>query len=435
MSDATWYMRDRGQKRGPFSQEKLLVMYRRGQLSQFHEISQDGKSWVKAATLLAVPTLPEPLTGTRTDGAEPPPSAPGESGGWPVATDDSALVGDRPRRKRSGTRTKRLAILAVPCVLAAIALTVATFFFTKSGTLPLPSWGGSRVISSLDDEEQIASAVGLVVLGMEFSRPDGTHGDIPLFTGSCFAISEDGYLVTNRHVVEYYDNCSRAEGIIQKKLNYARQLLSAVPPGQREEMIKKLLGPQSTLHTFNKFEPRIWVFFKGKNGEPEKWDADLPLICDESEFDFAILKINRKSGPFFRLSDVDQKMKRGHGVVALGFPGVTYHPVSAEEIEEDQRRQQVGKIESHFKDRDFIYARTGGTVSLDFAEKTGRRWIQHDAPITHGNSGGPLVDPDGLVLGINTRGEQDGSTYQSLSINQLKPKIERLVPRAVFASK
>ena len=431
MSDATWYMRDRGQKRGPFAQDKLLLMYQRGQLSRFHDISRDGKTWVKAATILEAPPAHEPSSeASRAITTDPGPT-PAEPGPWTVATDDAALVGDRPRRKPSGT--KRLAILAVPCVLAAIGLTVATFYFTNTGVLP--SWIGSRTITSLDDEEQVAAAVGLVVIGMEFSRPDGTHGDIPLTTGSCFAITEDGYLVTNRHVVKYYDQCSRAAGLTEKKLVYARKLLSNVPPGQREERVKQLLGPQSNLHSFNKFEPRIWVFFKGKNGEPEKWEAELPLICDESEYDFAILKIGRKSGPFFRLSDVDQKMKGGRSVVALGFPGKTYSPVSAEEIEEEQRRQEAGKIESHFKDRDFLYARTGGTVSLDFAEKTGRRWIQHTAPITHGNSGGPLVDPSGMVVGINTRGEQDGSTFQSLSTIQLKPKITSTAPRAVFASK
>ena len=108
MSDATWYMRDRGQKRGPFSQEKLLVMYRRGQLSRFHEISQDGKSWVKAATLLEAPMLPEPASDSRA--AMPSRLRPPRpSGGLARRDRRPSLAGDRPRRKRrpapSGSRS------------------------------------------------------------------------------------------------------------------------------------------------------------------------------------------------------------------------------------------------------------------------------------------------------------------------------------------
>jgi hypothetical protein len=44
------YIRVRGKVQGPFSPEKLQAMARRGQFSRLHEVSEDGKKWVRAST-------------------------------------------------------------------------------------------------------------------------------------------------------------------------------------------------------------------------------------------------------------------------------------------------------------------------------------------------------------------------------------------------
>ena len=46
-----WYVRARGRILGPFSWAQLESLRDRGQLAQFHEVSQDKRTWVHASTL------------------------------------------------------------------------------------------------------------------------------------------------------------------------------------------------------------------------------------------------------------------------------------------------------------------------------------------------------------------------------------------------
>lgn len=43
------YVRVRGRVRGPFDEEKLRALAKRGQLSRIHELSEDGEHWTRAA--------------------------------------------------------------------------------------------------------------------------------------------------------------------------------------------------------------------------------------------------------------------------------------------------------------------------------------------------------------------------------------------------
>ncbi|MGH2411953.1 MAG: S1C family serine protease, partial [Chloroflexota bacterium] len=61
---------------------------------------------------------------------------------------------------------------------------------------------------------------------------------------------------------------------------------------------------------------------------------------------------------------------------------------------------------------------TQGSVSAtgrDLGKCGGAGWIQHDAPLNHGNSGGPLLNQQGQVVGINTLKFDDQSACPSLS--------------------
>lgn len=107
-------------------------------------------------------------------------------------------------------------------------------------------------------------------------------------------------------------------------------------------------------------------------------EVDATVVGTDPQTDVAVLKIESENLPVAVLADSDQ-IRVGDIVFALGNPlgvgqTVTMGIVSA------TGRQQIG-----------ILGREGYE---DF--------IQTDAAINQGNSGGPLVDAEGRVIGINT---------------------------------
>lgn len=58
---------------------------------------------------------------------------------------------------------------------------------------------------------------------------------------------------------------------------------------------------------------------------------------------------------------------------------------------------------------------TSGIVS-GVRELDGYNWIQSDTAISPGNSGGPLIDENGSVVGISTAGYQAGGSQVGLNL-------------------
>ena len=54
------------------------------------------------------------------------------------------------------------------------------------------------------------------------------------------------------------------------------------------------------------------------------------------------------------------------------------------------------------------------------------RWIQHSATIAPGSSGGPLVDGEGRVLGINTWVDQSARFHYALHVRHLRALLEKI---------
>ena len=151
--------------------------------------------------------------------------------------------------------------------------------------------------------------------------------------GSAFFISKDGYLLTNRHVI---DDASR----ITITLNDRREL-------------------------------------------------DATLVGSDERTDIALLKVNGASFPELKIGDSNQ-LKVGEPVLAIGSP--------------------FG----------FDYSASAGIVSAKSRNMSGETsvpFIQTEAALNPGNSGGPLFNQRGEVVGVNSRIFSGTGGYMGLSFS------------------
>jgi serine protease Do len=112
----------------------------------------------------------------------------------------------------------------------------------------------------------------------------------------------------------------------------------------------------------------------------------LHLYVDEGR-DLALIKVSVKDNPFLTLSLVPPSP--GSEVIAIGTPGA--HDVTGTLILPNSVTKGVVSGVREFPAN--TTASVPGRAGL---------WIQTDATINHGNSGGPLLNRSGEVVGINT---------------------------------
>ncbi len=180
--------------------------------------------------------------------------------------------------------------------------------------------------------------------------------------GSGFIISQDGYIITNKHVVS--------------DTNYDYQVLI----------------------------------------QGEKDPISIDKITIDPDNDIAILKINKTNLPYLNLGS-SSNLKKGQTVIAIGSAlGDLTDTVT------------VGVISGLNRDINVSDTTGQSTESIKGA-------IQTDAAINHGNSGGPLINIKGEVVGVNVATSDSASNISfALPIDVVKQKFAEFKQYGKFIS-
>jgi S1-C subfamily serine protease len=153
---------------------------------------------------------------------------------------------------------------------------------------------------------------------------------------------------------------------------------------------------------------KITVLSSAKN--PKEYDARV--IGGDCQHDLAVLKIDATGLPTVQLGS-SKALQLGQRVVAIGYalaleggPTVTAGIVSS--LHRTIQAQDPN-------------CRTCTNFTRTYADV-----IQTDAAINHGNSGGPLVDMQGEVVGIDSAGESDAENIGfAIAIDSAKDTIQQ----------
>jgi serine protease Do len=187
----------------------------------------------------------------------------------------------------------------------------------------------------------------------DFFGPKGGRSFPQAASGSGAIISEDGYIVTNNHVVNEADD------------------------------ISVTLSNKKT--------------FKAK------------LVASDPASDLAVVKIEAKGLPFLLYGNSDE-VKIGQWVLAIGYPLNLQTTVTAGIISAKARTLEINQRQTKNPIESFL---------------------QTDAAVNPGNSGGPLVGTDGKMLGINSAIASPTGSYAGYSftipVNIVKKVVADLI--------
>jgi hypothetical protein len=238
------------------------------------------------------------------------------------------------------------------------------------------------------------------------------HAEISTF-GSGWLISPEGYLVTNGHVIQLFheNNEDKLQGellfaALEESGFFARQAAArGGGPGdvlthdKKMQLMTRILPfARITLEKELSVYLQNWERYAAEVKEysppilPFEGRASIPGTTLATGKDVAVLKIEGRDLPTMRLGD-SQRMQIGDNVFVAGYPGSASF---------NDFLKPKSPMEASF---------TRGQISSLKVDVKGSSLIQTDAAITFGNSGGPLLNEKGEVVGMATMTNREAQGF------------------------
>jgi hypothetical protein len=159
-----------------------------------------------------------------------------------------------------------------------------------------------------------------------------------------------------------------------------------------------------TNHHVVEFADEIDVLFRDGASDIQSYQGHI--IASSAQYDMAVLLLIADDPSSFDPGEIyfaKRDIEKGETVLALGYPGssdvVLHGSINIALFETTLTMGLVSKtFVSSWDEMNGLEDDTGAQINV----------IQHTAAINHGNSGGPLLDDCGQVVGINTAGLLDG---------------------------
>ena len=230
------------------------------------------------------------------------------------------------------------------------------------------------------------------------------HREKVVARGSGFIISGDGYVLTNCHVIDEGD-AFVSRRFILSAFNYVTETnIASIEQAwvvkfteqQRNQLYKTFADVYSRIVPIEleKIGKTIYVSISSDDGNGKKISRDLPAIIVKKGRpmpgkDVALLKVNFNTQlPSIPLASKDDALV-GEDIFVYGFPN------------------SVAKNEFLSEETILEATLTRGIISARKKSVKGWPVMQMDADINRGNSGGPVCNQNGEVVGISTFGTLD----------------------------
>ncbi|MGI9079154.1 MAG: trypsin-like peptidase domain-containing protein [Gemmatimonadaceae bacterium] len=253
-----------------------------------------------------------------------------------------------------------------------------------------PAGFGTHQPATLWVEMLATPAIVRVVAGHSARwRWHGKVYDVALvYTGSGFFVDPQGYVLTNAHVVQPIkdgDDLAR-EALLQVAVSQVAEESSLKTTPSNLARLEKALKKEGTIENFQRENHVVLQSGAMLRYEIKAYGAPLAegqdLIVGK---DVAVLKVETRNAPTLGLGDSD-KVAAGATIRVLGYPG-------AAEL------HGLGKAYSTLEP-----TVTRGQVSARKESADGIVFLQTDAAVSGGSSGGPALNEDGQVVGLLTFG-------------------------------